>query len=178
MQVQPDSADTSFPKRSTGSYSLWSGVSLVLLALAITCLLPLVYPRHAAGPALAGAQIFATILLSIVAWCCTFLGAITGWVGIRRSSSDLGLPWAGLGLNSALCFAGIILALLSRKDDSGLLSPPYGGGVAKLILPITLVLIGMLFSAPILARDSVGRWVLVIFVLAVLFTILYLLYGS
>jgi hypothetical protein len=48
----------------------------------------------------------------LIAWLCTLLGTIAGWVGVRRSGSLVALAWAILALNAALCLVGVPLAAL------------------------------------------------------------------
>jgi hypothetical protein len=46
----------------------------------------------------------------LIAWLCTLLGTIAGWVGVRRSGSLVALAWASLAVNTVLCLVGVPVA--------------------------------------------------------------------
>jgi hypothetical protein len=92
--------------------SRWSVASLLMLALALAGLL-LMYGLRTDGY-VPGVANRITILLElgaciVVAWVSSLVGAITGWVGARRSSNLAGLAWASVVVNTVLCFGGVPL---------------------------------------------------------------------
>lgn len=102
------------PEPEGPNRSQWSIASLALLVLAILFIvgtIGLMSSQRGANPAAAAGRIFVGIVGCLVAESCTVLGVISGWIGVRRSSSAMGLPRAALALNTALCILLPILVL-------------------------------------------------------------------
>jgi hypothetical protein len=148
------SVDSSEPIGAGGplpSLSVWSVISLVLLALALCApaLLLVLLPHHPADDPALGAEIALLVFVCLGAlFGCTVLGVITGWVGVRRSRGYPELPWAGLALNSALLLLQLLLPLLILA-----VSEP---GANWVVAPM-IVMVGIVFAALAGVREFVGR---------------------
>jgi hypothetical protein len=98
-----------------GSFSVWSIVALILFGLAILAITFAVYVAlHSpgTGPAEGAATLFLVATCCIAAWCFTLLGAVFGWIGVRRSSGAPRVALAIAAINCTLCGLPAIAAIL------------------------------------------------------------------
>jgi hypothetical protein len=148
------SVDGGGPSRSL---SVWSVISLVLLALPLFApflLVVFLQDLRAGGPAAGAVLAFILFVCLGAEFGCTLLGVITGWVGVRRSRGYPELPWAGLAIHSALLLLQLILLLVLPYTLGRL--PGSDDGVRWIVAPM-IVIVGTVSAALAGAREFVGR---------------------
>ncbi len=94
--------------------SRWSVGSLVFLVLG-TIFVFLFYwapPRASEGDPAGVVGLFVIGSCFLGAWCCSLLGIIAGWVGVRRSPGKMRLAMVALVFNVALFFLAILSLIL------------------------------------------------------------------
>jgi hypothetical protein len=96
------------------SLSLWSVVSLALLAVAIVAAVVggRILLAHSTAPADAAARTFLGLGSLAASWWSAVFGALCGWAGVRNATVRTRVGLVAVGLNTAVVVLGFCLASL------------------------------------------------------------------